>query len=356
MGIDVLVVGAGFSGAVVAERMATKGYRVMVIDKRPHIGGNSMDFDWGGVRVHIYGPHIFHTRDEEVWKYLSRFTGWFHYKHRVLVEVDGEQIELPVNLKGIERFFGEEGVKVLIDAYGEGTRKTVFDLLQSENEMIKEMGRWIYQNIFLGYNLKQWGKRPEDIDISVIARVPVKISYDPWYFNDKYQGIPAQGYETLFKNLLSHPGIKLKLLTDFREIKEKADLVIYTGPIDEYFNYSEGKLPWRSMRFSFKRSEVRQSVAVINYPSTHEYLRTTDFSHFQDKLTDFTFIGRDFPESDGPPFYPVLTAKSLEILSKYKNLAEGEKHTVFLGRLGRFKYINMDQAVKEALELAKTLP
>lgn len=355
MGIDILVVGAGFSGAVVAERLASKGYRVTIIDRRPHIGGNSIDFDWGGVRVHIYGPHIFHTNDRKVWKYLSRFTEWYSYRHRVMVDVEGERIELPINLRGIERFFGEEGVKALIEAYGEGNRRTVFELLQSENEKIREIGQWIYQRIFLGYNLKQWGKRPEEIDKSVIARVPVKISYDPWYFQDKYQGIPDNGYENLFKNLLSHPRIRIKLATDFKEIAGKPELILYTGPIDEYFHFRKGRLPWRSMRFKFKREEQVQPVAVINYPLSREYLRTTDFSHFQEKKTSFTFIGSDFPASHGPPFYPVLTAESSELLSRYMELAEKEKNVLFLGRLGRFQYINMDQAVKEALSLAESI-
>lgn len=355
MGIDVLVVGAGFSGAVVAERLATKGHRVLLIDRRPHIGGNSIDFDWGGVRVHIYGPHIFHTNDRKVWEYLSLFTGWYSYRHRVMADVEGERIDLPINLMGIERFFGEEGVKALIEAYGEGNRKTVFELLHSENEKIKEIGQWIYQKIFLGYNLKQWGKRPEEIDTSVIARVPVKISYDPWYFQDEYQGIPEDGYENLFKNLLSHPRIKIKLTTDFKDINLKPELTVYTGPIDEYFRFREGRLPWRSMKFKFKREGEGQPVAVINYPLSREYLRTTDFSHFQKKKAPFTFIGMDFPSSYGSPFYPVLTKESMKLFSRYRDLAEKEKNVLFLGRLGRFQYINMDQAVREALSLAESI-
>ncbi|MCD6570896.1 MAG: UDP-galactopyranose mutase [Deltaproteobacteria bacterium] len=365
---DIIVVGAGFAGVVSAERLASQGKKVLLIEKRPHIGGNSYDcYDGNGILVHLYGPHIFHTKYKEVWDYLSRFTEWRLYTHRVLAHIDGIKVPLPFNLNTMEALFPQSLASrledKLISTFGYGTRVPILEMMEHKDKDIKFLAEFVYDKVFLNYTVKQWGIRPEEIDPSVTARVPVLISRDDRYFQNPYQGIPANGYTKMFERMLDNPNINIMLNTDYKDIIDHTGFkrMIYTGPIDYFFDYKNGKLPYRSINFDFKTMNMEQfqEVAVVNYPNDYEFTRITESKHLTGQKHKATTIVKEFPEDYDPdknvPSYPVHRPENIEIYERYKNDAQRINNVTFLGRLAEYKYYNMDEVVEKALSLCKEL-
>ncbi len=364
MKYDYLIIGAGFSGCVFAERIATQlNKKVLLIDSRNHIGGNCYDFASDeGIIVHKYGPHIFHTNSPIVWDYLSKFTDWELYYHRVLASVDGMNIPVPFNLNSLYKVFppnlASKLEDLLIQTYSYGSKIPILKLMQTESKELKMLADFVYRNIFLGYNIKQWNSKPEDLDFSVSARVPIYISRDDRYFQDMFQAIPAKGYTKLFENMLKHPNIELALNTDFKSIQDtiQADKIIYTGKIDEYFDYIHGELPYRSLRFGFeyKNSEFYQPVSQINYSNNFDFTRITEFKHFLNQKTKGTIIAKEYPVphiiGQNDPYYPIPNDANQEMFEHYSVEAHHIRNKViFTGRLSDYKYYNMDQVVGVAM-------
>jgi UDP-galactopyranose mutase len=365
MKVDYLIVGAGFTGATLAERLASAGKRVLVVDRRDHIGGNAYDeYDPHGVLVHRYGPHIFHTNSKKVWDYLSQFTEWRPYYHRVRAVVEGKEIPLPFSLASLRALFSprlaDKLEEKLIAHYGYGARVPILRLREEEDPDLRFLADYVYRNVFEGYTLKQWGLRPEELSPTVTARVPVLVSYDTRYFQDTYQAMPKEGYTALFRRMLAHPNIKVLLGADWREVEGEVrfDRLVFTGPIDEFFGYLHGPLPYRSLRFVLEHHPLPyvQEVGTVNYPNEHPYTRTTEFKHLtgQDYLPHTT-LAYEYPEAYEPgrnePYYPVPREENEERLKLYLKEGEKLKTVFFAGRLGDYRYYNMDQAVARALKL-----
>ena len=359
-----MIIGAGFSGAVLAERIASElGERVLLVDRRDHIGGNAFDyFDENGILVHKYGPHIFHTNDARLWRYLSRFTEWRPYYHRVLASVEGNLVPIPFNLNSLRTLFpkcyGERLENQLVEEYGFNVKVPILKLRESENSEVRALAEYIYKYVFERYTLKQWGVRPEELASSVTARVPVSISHDDRYFQDAFQAMPARGYTEMFRRMLSHKNIKLLLNTDYREISREVsfDRMVYTGPIDSFFDYVHGKLPYRSLRFEFDYAQQAhvQQVGTVNYPNDQDFTRVTEFKHMTGQRHSGTTFVREFPEpfrqEENDPYYPFPSEESQELASKYQCEAEKlKKKVLFVGRLAEYRYFNMDQAAARAL-------
>jgi UDP-galactopyranose mutase len=360
---DWIIAGAGFTGAVLAERIASQlEKKVLVVDRRGHIAGNAYDLEGErGVLIHKYGPHIFHTNAEKVWRYLSAFTGWRPYEHRVLGEIDGKLVPIPFNLDSLEALFpAREAAKLsalLIETYGEGKNVPILKMRESGGAL-KELADFIYAKVFENYTLKQWSLRPEELDPSVSARVPVRISRDGRYFQDSFQSMPADGYTAMFARILNHPNIEVATSTDFRALPERGANVIFTGPIDEYFDYQFGALPYRSLRFHFTARDVRQAqpVGTVNYPNDHAYTRITEFKHLTGQECDGTVLVEEYPQAHEPgktePYYPIPTPGNARKLQPYLDAARALEGKVwFAGRLGDYAYYNMDQACARALAL-----
>jgi len=364
--ISYLIVGSGLAGSVLAERIANVLKKeVLILEKRNHVGGNVYDFkDENGILIHKYGPHAFHTNNKRVWDYLSQFTEWYPYFHKVLAVIDGIKVPLPFNLNSIYKVFplklaGELEEK-LTSKYGYNKKIPILELKKEEDPSLKFLAQYIYEKVFLGYTLKQWGVSPDKIDPSVTARVPVYISRDDRYFQDKYQGIPKDGYTKMIERMLDHPKIKIELETDFFKVKDKIkyDFLIYTGPIDEFFEFKYSKLPYRSLYFSFENYPVEtfQEVAQVNYPENYDFTRITEFKHFLPfRKSHNTTIAFEYPceytPKENEPYYPVPNEENKTIYNKYKRLVQSLSNTVFIGRLAEYKYYNMDQIVARALEV-----
>lgn len=359
--VDYLVVGAGFAGAVLAERLASEGgQNVVVIDKRDHIGGNAYDYvDPAGVLVHKYGPHIFHTNSSDVFEYLSRFTTWRKYEHKVLTQVDGKLMPMPINLTTLENYFGrdlnEKTAEVLLQSLAvpsDGSNT-------SEDYLVSRIGRELYEKFFRNYTIKQWGLDPGQLDASVAARVPMRLNRDDRYFTDDFQFMPSDGYTRMFERMLVHPRIDVQVGTDYRSAAARIPHrhLIFTGPIDEYFNFRYGKLPYRSLQFEHEThaTEVFQPAAVVNYPNEHNYTRITEFKYLTGQKHSATSIVREIPAADGEPYYPVPNPANAELYRRYRELAERESKTTFVGRLANYRYFNMDQVVAQALKTYRTL-
>lgn len=363
---DWLVVGAGLTGATLAERIASQlGQRVLVIDRRPHIAGNTYDaVDEAGVLVHRYGAHIFHTSSETVWRYLSQFTDWLPYSHHVLAGVDGSLVPLPFNLNTLEACFPAADARHLAGRlaaeFGEGARVPVLRLLEHPDTALSALGDFVYQKVFLHYTLKQWGLRPEELDRSVTARVPVLVSRDNRYFRDTHQGIPAGGYTAMVGRMLAHPNITVALGTPYEEVagQLRRARLIFTGPIDEYFAAAHGPLAYRSLRFDYRTVAATggpfQPVAVVNYPNEHDYTRIIEHNHFTGARLPRTTLTYEYPQPHVPgktePYYPVPTPESRERYARYAEAAaELGGRVVFAGRLAHYRYYDMDQAVNAAL-------
>jgi len=354
---DYLIVGAGYAGSVLAERLAAgSGKKVLICDRRQHIGGNAYDHhDKAGILIHKYGPHIFHTNSREVFEYLSRFTEWRQYQHRVLASVDGQLLPIPINLDTINRLYGLNLTSFQVEEFFASVAEKREWVRTSEDVVVNRVGRELYEKFFRNYTRKQWGLDPSELDASVTARVPVRTNRDDRYFTDTYQAMPLHGYTRMFERILDHPNIKILLNTDYREIERIIPYkeMIYTGPIDEYFEFRFGKLPYRSLEFRHETIDkpVYQSAPVVNYPNEYLYTRVTEFKYLTGQEHPKTSIVYEFPRAEGDPYYPVPRPENAELYAKYKALADKTPGVHFVGRLATYKYYNMDQVTAQALTL-----
>jgi UDP-galactopyranose mutase len=360
---DYLVIGAGFAGSVIAERLASQhDAKVLVIDRRPHIAGNAYDVkDEAGVLIHQYGPHIFHTNSDEIVDYLSQFTGWRPYEHRVLAQVRGQLVPIPINRTTLNQLFGLDlQTDEEVADYLASRAEPVGEIRTSEDVVISAVGRELYELFFQGYTRKQWGIDPSELDKAVTARIPTRTNTDDRYFGDKHQIMPAEGYTKMFERMLSHPNIELRLGTDWREVKDEieADHIVYTGPIDEYFDYRYGKLPYRSLRFEHKVLEEgqHQPVAVVNYPDPSvPYTRITEYKYLTGQQHPKTSVTYEYPSAEGDPYYPIPRPENQALFKKYERLADATPDVTFVGRLATYRYYNMDQVVGQALAAFRRL-
>jgi len=353
---DYLVVGAGFAGSVVAEQMARNfGKKVLLVDRRPHIGGNAYDhYNDHGILVHKYGPHIFHTNSREVFDYLSRFTEWRPYEHRVRANVDNNLVPIPINLDTVNALYGLNLDSSQLEAFFSTVAETRQAIRTSEDVVVSRVGRELYEKMFRGYTRKQWSLDPSELDASVTARIPVRTNRDDRYFTDSHQAMPLHGYTRMFENMLDHENIKILVNTDYREVMGFVPYreMVYTGPIDEFFNYRYGKLPYRSLEFKHETVDqpVFQQYPVVNYPNEHiPYTRITEFKYLTGQSHSKTSVVYEFPRAEGDPYYPVPKAENNALYKKYQALAEATPDVHFVGRLATYKYYNMDQIVAQAL-------
>lgn len=359
--MDTLIVGAGFAGATCARLLAEAGQRVLLIDKRTHPGGNAFDRrDAHGLLVHEYGPHIFHTNSEKVWAFLSRFTAWRPYEHRVLAAVDGQLLPIPINRSTINRLYGLQLDEAGVAAFFERVRTPREPLRTSEDVVLNSVGPELCDKFFRGYTRKQWGRGLEELSAGVAARIPTRTNDDDRYFTDRFQAMPADGYTRMFERMLQHPNIELRLGCDFQSLcgSVARRRTIYTGPIDEYFSYRLGRLPYRSLRFEHEHladTPRLQPVGTVNYPNDHAFTRITEFKHLTGETHPGTSVVREFPCDGGDPYYPVPAAQNEALYKRYEALAENEANTHFIGRLAQYRYYNMDQVVAAALQLSERL-
>jgi UDP-galactopyranose mutase len=358
---DYLIVGAGFAGSVLAQRLASQlGKKVLIVDKRNHIAGNAYDhYNEDGILVHKYGPHIFHTNSREVFEYLSQFTEWRSYEHRVLASVDGQLVPIPINLDTINKLYGLNLTSFQLEEFLATVAEKKEYIRTSEDVVVSKVGRELYEKFFRNYTRKQWDMDPSELDKSVTARVPTRTNRDDRYFTDTYQAMPLHGFTAMFEKMLSHPNIKIMLNTDYREIQNVIPYrqMIYTGPIDAFFDYRYGKLPYRSLEFKHEthNKPVHQPAPVVNYPNEHLYTRCTEFKYLTGQEHSKTSIVYEFPQAEGDPYYPVPRPENAELYKKYKALADAIPEVYFVGRLATYKYYNMDQCVAQALTVFKEI-
>ncbi|MEP6465020.1 MAG: UDP-galactopyranose mutase [Parafilimonas sp.] len=357
---DYLITGAGFAGSVLAERLAQAHKKVLIIDKRNHIGGNTYDYyDEHGILVHKYGPHIFHTNSFDVFSYLSKFTKWRQYEHRVLASVDGQLVPIPINQNTINSLYGINlNSAELTEFYNKRAEKRT-NIKTSEDVVLNAVGGELYEKFFKGYSKKQWGVDPSKLDASVTARVPTRTNKDDRYFTDTYQSMPLHGYTKLFENMLSHHNIKIMLNTDYRDVIDMIPYknLIYTGPVDDYFNNCYGKLPYRSIDFKFEThdTEFFQPTGTVNYPNSHAYTRITEFKYLTGQRNNKTSVVYEYPTGEGDPYYPIPCPENNAVYRQYQLLAATLPNVYFTGRLGTYKYYNMDQVVAQSLTLFKKI-
>ena len=358
--LDVLVVGAGFAGAVVAERLASAGREVVVIDKRPHIGGNAFDeLDAHGVLIHRYGPHIFHTQSSRVFAYLSRFTSWRPYQHRVQALVDGRFYPIPVNRSTINGLYGlaldEQGVADFLA----GVREPRGEIRTSEDAVLTSVGSDLCDKFFRGYTRKQWGLELHQLAASVAARIPTRNNDDDRYFTDRHQAMPADGYTAMFTRMLTQPRIQVETGVDYfaERARLRARLTVYSGPIDAYFDYCHGALPYRSLVFQHEHHTQTQyqHTGTVNFPNDYDYTRITEFKYLTGQQVAGTSIVKEFPCADGDPYYPIPNADNEARYQRYKAMARAVDDVVFVGRLAQYRYYNMDQVVAAALKTARDI-
>jgi UDP-galactopyranose mutase len=377
MSYQAIVVGAGISGAVMAEQMASKlGWKVLVLEQREHLGGNCYDhLDEDGVLIHKYGPHLFHTDKQRVWDYLSQFTEWRPYEHRVLSQIDGQLLPIPFNLTSIRKSFAAPVAEAMIQAlkqrFGEGARVPILQLRQEQNSLLQQLAEFIYQRAFVNYTSKQWGVGPEAISPAVTARVPVVVSEDDRYFTDPWQAVPLHGYTAMISNMLSHPSIDLQLSSTMhtrvqldwnaRQIlldeQPFEGPLIYCGMIDQLLPDSSVLLPYRSLRFEHKhlKQEWFQPVATVNYPNEHAYTRITEFKHLTGQHHTGTSVTYEYPcdykpEQGLEPYYPIFTEFAQQQYQQCVEQLHQLPQIVALGRLAEYRYFDMDDAVDNALE------
>lgn len=357
---DCLVVGAGLAGATVAERLADAGKRVLVVERRQHIGGNAYDtYDASGILIHLYGPHIFHTNDQRVFDYLSIFTEWRHYEHRVLASVEGQLVPIPINRDTLNALYGTNMTCEEAGLFLAEKAEPIKDPKNARDVFVAAVGEDLYHKFFQGYTKKQWGVDPSELDASVAARVPTRCSRDDRYFTDKFQGVPSAGYTKMVAEMLDHPNIKLMLNTDYSEVAEWISHrhLVYSGRIDELFGNRYGPLPYRSLRFVFKTLDVpqAQSVGTVNYPNEHRHTRVTEFKHLTGQEHPKTTVAFEYPMAQGEPYYPVPRWENQQLYAEYLELAERRADLSMIGRLGTYRYYNMDQVVAQALDTAEVL-
>ncbi len=377
--IDYIIVGAGLAGCILAERIANKlDKKVLIIEKRNHIGGNCFDYkDENNILIHKYGPHLFHTNNKEVVDYLSQFTSWDIYNHEVLAYIDGKKVSIPFNFNTLNEVFPKSKAKTLADKllqnYEYNSKIPILELKKSEDKDLAFLADYIYDKIFVNYTAKQWGMKPEDMDSAVTARVPVFIGRDNRYFNDSYQMLPSNGYTKMIENMLSHKNIKIMTNTDFKEVcslREKDfylfdtkfdGKVIYTGQIDELFDYKFGELPYRSvdMKFETVEKEFYQEKATVNYPNDYNFTRITEFKHIHPTKSDKTTILKEYPQEykigENTPYYPIFTEKNQINYNKYLEYSKKFENLVLVGRLAEYKYYDMDDIVEHSLEVFQGL-
>jgi UDP-galactopyranose mutase len=358
---DYLIVGAGFAGSVIAERLAREaGKKVLVVDKRNHIGGNAYDYyDDAGILVHKYGPHIFHTNSREIFEYLSNFTKWRQYEHRVLASVDGQLVPIPINLDTVNKLYGLSLTSFQLEEFFASVAEKKDKIKTSEDVVVSKVGRELYEKFFRNYTRKQWGLDPSELDASVTSRVPTRTNRDNRYFTDTYQAMPLNGYTRMFENMLDHPNIKIMLNTDYRDVERVIPYreMVYTGPVDAYFEYRFGKLPYRSLEFKNEtlEKEVFQPVGTVNYPNEQLYTRITEYKYLTGQTHSKTSVTYEYPRAEGDPYYPVPRPENAELYQKYKALADDLPGVHFVGRLATYKYYNMDQVVGQALTMFSKL-
>lgn len=357
-----LIVGAGFAGSVMAREMAEAGHSVTIIDKRPHIGGNAYDtYDAQGVLIHPYGPHIFHTNSERVFQWLSRFTEWRPYEHRVLAQVDGQLLPIPINRTTINRLYGLDLDEAGAATFLEGVREPKDSIKTSEDLVLNSVGPDLCEKFFRGYTRKQWGLDLSELSAGVAARIPTRTNDDDRYFTDAFQAMPSDGYTRMFQRILDHPLIKVLTEVDYFDYKIEHPLpthTVYSGPVDAFFNYRFGPLPYRSLRFVHEHvADVMeyQSVGTINYPNDHNYTRITEFKHLTGQKHAATSIVREYPQAEGEPYYPVPRSENELLYQKYRVLTDVEPNVTFVGRLAQYRYYNMDQVVATSIKSAKNL-
>lgn len=366
MKTDILIIGAGISGAVLAERYASIGKKVLILEKRPHIAGNCFDYiDDNGILVSKYGAHLFHTQFEDVWTYVNKFSEWYDWQHKVIAKVDGQLVPIPVNITTVNKLFNlnistEDEMRQWLDE-----NRTPIEFPENGKEaVLDKVGPELYEKMFRHYTKKQWDKYPEELDASVLNRIPVRTNFDDRYFSDKYQALPKGGYTKLFSSILAHPNIHVELNTDYFDVKDKIhgfEKLFYTGPIDRFFDFKhsiEDKLEYRSINFVSETvdQEFFQENSVVNYTGMEvDFTRIIEYKHFGNQKSDKTTIVKEFTVDTGEPYYPVPNEKNRRIYNRYKEEAEKLKDIYFVGRLANYKYFNMDQAFKNALDLFKTL-
>ena len=362
-----LVVGAGFSGSTIARLVAEViDEEVVIIDKKNHIAGNSYDFvDENGITIHKYGSHIFHTDNQKVWDFAVRFSDFNNYSHKVLALIDGKYPTIPFNFNTMDMVFDPETSKKyqkkLLEKFPPEKKIPISDFCTLDDEDLSKLADYVYKKVYLGYSSKQWGVDPKTLDKSVTARVPVFLSRDNRYFQDKYQGIPLNGYLGVIQNMLNHKNIEIRLNTDFKEINEKFDRIFYTGALDEYFNYCFGELPYRSLNFEYETldKEYYQQNSVVNFPSDFDFTRIHEFKYYNNVKCPKTVIAREYPTAfvlgKNERYYPITNPKNTELYNKYLELSKKEENTYFLGRLGEYRYYDMDDAILCAIELFEKL-
>ena len=360
-GFDTLIVGAGFAGCVMAERLATvSGQKVLIVDQRSHIGGNAYDrYDDAGILIHPYGPHIFHTNSADVFKYLSKFTKWRPYEHKVLASVEGQLLPMPINLDTVNQLYGLSLTSFELEAYFASVAENIVDVRTSEDVVVNKVGRDLYNKFFRGYTRKHWGLDPSELDASVTARVPTRTNRDSRYFTDTYQAMPLHGYTRMFESMVSHPNIKVMLNTDYREVASVIPWrhMVYTGPVDKFFDCRHGPLPYRSLAFEHVTlPQVQaQSVGTVNYPNDREYTRVTEFKHLTGQQNSSTSVVYEYAKAEGDPYYPIPRSENAKLLLRYEADADQLSDVTFIGRLASYKYYNMDQVVAQALSTFKRL-
>lgn len=376
---DIIIIGTGYAGAVSARILAEKGKKILIIEKRDHIGGNAFDeTDEHGILIHTYGPHIFHTKDKEVYDFLGRFTEWIPYHHKVVGNVYGKYIPIPFNLNSIRMVYekekAEDIIEKLISEYGKETAIPVLRLRENKDEAIRELADYVYENVFVKYTGKQWGLKPDEIDPAVTARVPVTLTEKDGYFTDEYQAMPKEGYTALFKKMLAHPGIDIRLNTSAKDILklEKGKIffecaefegkVIFTGMTDELFDRCFGSLPYRSLKFDFSyhNTDSYQPEAVVNYTVDEDFTRITEFKKMTGQKVKGTTIMKEYslkfvPDTELIPYYAILNDENKALYNKYAGLATEYKNLYLLGRLAEYQYYNMDAITKKALELCERI-
>ena len=353
--MKILIVGAGFAGSVCARELAEVGHQILVVDRRHHIGGNAFDvIDAHGILIHQYGPHIFHTNSERIFNYLSKFTEWRLYEHRVRGVINGKEYPFPINRDTLNQLYDLDLNEDQAAKYFEKVREPRDPVKTSEDVVLNSVGRDLYEKFFFNYTKKQWGLEPSQLKAGVAARIPTRTNTDDRYFTDNYQAMPLHGYTVMFENLLNHPNIKLALSTEYQDIlkQESFDHLVYTGPIDAFYDFKFGKLPYRSLRFEhehLEQQECYQSVGTVNYPNDFEFTRITEFKHLTGQKNDSTSIVREYPVEEGDPYYPIPRDENESLFRRYQLLANAEEEVSFVGRLAEYRYYNMDQVVGAAL-------
>lgn len=354
---DYMLVGAGLAGCVLAERLAHIGRRVIIVEKRNHIGGNCYDeYNSDGILVHRYGPHIFRTNSKSIWDYLSQFTPWFLYQHRVLAYVDGLLVPIPINLDTINLLYNKQfSTADLIEFFNEVRLHIPADKIKDARTMaISQVGEDLYNKFYKNYTRKQWNLEPEELQAEVTARIPVRYNRDDRYFTDRYQGLPKYGYTRMFNQMLNHPNIHILLQTDYKAVINtiKFKRLIYTGPIDYFFDYIHGRLPYRSLFFEYEtfHQEYYQKAGTINYPNDYDFTRITEYKYLTGQYHPWTTIAREYPSSEGEPYYPIPTDANLELYKKYAAEASRLKNVYFIGRLAEYRYYNMSQVIERVFD------